>query len=225
MAHSPVSNKIKVMVVDDEELYSDLLRIGLSQLDQLEVIGVFQNGKSALDAAPQLKPDVAILDIELGTQLNGIQVGIQLRRQLPDIGIVLLSNHGDPQFLSGLPEEVLGEWSYLLKKSASNVVSLARVIEGAADGYVVMDAEISKNINIREGGLLAKLTPRQREILALIAQGLNNEAIAGELHLSEKSVENQINAIYQQTNLKRDDSSMQPRVKAVLMYLEEMFRL
>ena len=76
MAHSPVSNKIKVMVVEDEELYSDLLRIGLSQLDQLEVIGVFQNGESALDAAPQLKPDVAILDIELGTQLNGIQVGI-----------------------------------------------------------------------------------------------------------------------------------------------------
>ena len=149
MAPPPVSNKIKVMVVEDEELYSDLLRIGLSQLDQLEVIGVFQNGKSALDAAPQLKPDVAILDIELGTQLNGIQVGIQLRRQLPDIGIVLLSNHGDPQFLSGLPKEVLGGWSYLLKKSASNVVSLARVIEGAADGYVVMDAEISKNINIR----------------------------------------------------------------------------
>ena len=225
MAHPPVSNKIKVMVVEDEELYSDLLRIGLSQLDQLEIIGVFQNGKSALDAAPQLKPDVAILDIELGPQLNGIQVGIQLRRKLPDIGIVLLSNHGDPQFLSGLPKEVLGGWSYLLKKSASNVVSLARVIEGAADGYVVMDAEISKNINIREGGLLAKLTPRQREILALIAQGLNNEAIARELHLSEKSVENQINAIYQQTNLKRDDPSMQPRVKAVLMYLEEMFRL
>ena len=72
MAHPPVSNKIKVMVVEDEELYSDLLRIGLSQMDQLEVIGVFQNGKSALDAAPQLKPDVAILDIELGTQLNGI---------------------------------------------------------------------------------------------------------------------------------------------------------
>ena len=225
MAHTEFSNKTKVMIVEDEELYSDLLRVGLSQLNQLEVVGVFRDGESALGSAPQLKPDVVILDIELGTQLNGIQVGVQIRRQLPKVGIVLLSNHGDPHFLSALPEEALGGWSYLLKKSASNVISLARVIQGAADGQVIIDPEISQNIKIRKDGLLARLTPRQRDILALIAQGLNNEAIAGELHLTEKSVENQINSIYQQTNSERNNPSMQPRVNAVLLYLEEMFKL
>ncbi len=213
--------KVKVMILEDEALYRDLLRTALMQHGRFEVVGAFADGEAALEAAPRLRPDVAIHDIELGRPMNGIQVGILLRRQMPGLGIVLLSNHDDPHFIDSIPRDVIGGWSYLLKKTVSDVASLARAIEGAVSGFVVVDPQILRGLRPREQGLLAKLTPRQTEILSLIAQGFSNAAIAQQLVLSEKSVENQINVIYQQLDLRRTNSSVQPRVMAVLTYLRE----
>lgn len=213
--------KIKLVLVEDEDLYRDLLRIVLSQHPRFEVLGTFADGESALQAIPELKPDVAILDIELRGGLNGIQLGMLLRRRLADLGIVLLSNHGDPSFVASLPVEVLGGWSYLLKKSVSDAGALGRAIEGAAARLVVLDPQLVTGLRPREGGSLARLTPRQREILGLIAQGFSNGAIAKRLVLAEKSVENQINLLYQQLGIDRSHSSMHPRVKAVLLYLQD----
>ncbi|MDA1188196.1 MAG: LuxR C-terminal-related transcriptional regulator, partial [Chloroflexi bacterium] len=93
---------------------------------------------------------------------------------------------------------------------------------GAASGFVVLDPQIVTGMQPKSGGLVSKLTPRQREVLGLIAQGFTNASIAQQLYLSEKSVENQINAIYHQLEIARDtEVSMQPRVKAVLTYLQE----
>jgi DNA-binding NarL/FixJ family response regulator len=210
---------VRVMIVEDEDLYRDLLRVVLSQHPRMAVVGAFANGESALGEAAALAPEVAILDIELRGGMNGIQLGLLLRRHLPGLGIVLLSNHGDPEFIASLPQEVIAGWSYLLKKSVSDVESLGRAIEGAVAGFVVLDPQLVTGLRPRGGSKHAQLTPRQREILALIAQGLTNRAIAGRLILAEKSVENQINAIYQQLGIDREDTSVQPRVKAVLIYL------
>jgi len=212
---------IRVMLVEDEDLYRDLLRVVLSHQSRMDVIGSFADGESALREAEALAPQVAILDIELRGGMNGIQLGLALRRRLPGLGVVLLSNHGDPEFIASLPQEVIAGWSYLLKKSVSDVASLRRAIEGAVAGFVVLDPQLVIGLRPRRGSRHAGLTPRQREILALIAQGLTNSAIARELHLADKSVENQINAIYQQLGIDREDTSVQPRVKAVLIYLQE----
>ncbi len=221
MPDQDAQRKIRVVMVEDENLYRDLLRIVLSQHALFDIVGAFPDGKSVLAAAPSLKPQVAMLDIELGSSMNGIQVGLRLRELLPKIGVILLSNHEDPYFLTSVPREAVAGWSYLLKKSVSDVGALTRAIEGAAAGFVVLDPQLVSGRQPRAKGLLGRLTPRQREILSLIAQGFTNAAIAQRLGLSEKSIENQTTLLYQQLEIDRSDSSVQPRVRAVLRYLSE----
>lgn len=222
MADSLKEKKLKVVIVEDEHLFRDLLRVSLSQSGRIEVVGDFADGESALDGAPALRPDVAILDIELRRDgLNGIQTGLLLKQQQPDLGIVLLSNHREPAFLSSLTEGELAGWSYLLKGSVTDVDSLARAIVGAAEGYVILDPQLIRRSRPRPEEPLARLTPRQLEVLELIAQGWSNTAIGGRLAISRKSVENQINAIFQILGIEKDDISVQPRVRAVLKYLQQ----
>lgn len=212
--------QVRTIIVEDESLFRDLLRIALSQ-HSLEVVGAFADGPSAVEAGPRLNPQVAILDIELGGRLNGIEVGLLLRQKLPQMGVVLLSNHGDPECLASLPQNIISGWSYLLKKSVTDVDTLARAIEGAAAQLVVLDPHLVVGRRPRVEGSVAGLTPRQREILGLIAQGFTNSAIASRLLVAEKTVENQINQVYQQLGLDRSQSALHPRVQAVLLYLRE----
>ncbi len=222
MANGDNAQVIRLVLVEDESLFRDLLRVALSQYQDIEVLETFATGAAALDAVPHLSPHVAILDIDLGGSPNGVQVGIRLRRQMPDLGIVLLSNYGDPEFVASLPREVTSGWSYLLKTAIGDTESLVRAIRGAAAGLVVLDRDlVSKVQQQKNSHVLNKLTSRQREILELIAQGFTNAAIAEKLVISVKSVENQINALYQELEIDRTDSSLQPRVKAVLLYLQE----
>src|SRR5690606_19563208 len=112
--------------------------------------------------------------------MNGIEVGFKLRDAMPDLGIVLLSNHRDPAMLSSLRHGRLTGWSYLQKKSVSNVDALKRAIEGAAEGLVVLDHQLVTECEPKADSRLAQLTPRQLDILELIAQGYTNAGI-GEL--------------------------------------------
>lgn len=210
--------KLRVILVEDEPLFRDLLRVSL-QSAGLEVVGDFAGGEAALARAASLRPHVAILDIELGGGMNGIQAGRLLRRQLTDLGIVLLSNHHDPAFLASVPPEEIAGWSYLLKRSIGNVASVLRAVEGAAAGYVVLDPQLVQRARPKREGALTRLTPRQTEILQLIAQGFSNAGIAKRLARSRKTVENQINALYDALDTDPSDMSAHPRVKAVLTYL------
>ncbi len=213
--------RTRVVIVEDEGLYRDLLSVALGQHRRLEVVGAFGDGPSALASVPALGPHVAMLDIELGGAMNGIQLGLSLRRQLPDLGIVLLSNHQDPHFLTSVPRTAIAGWSYLLKKSVGDLHALSRAIEGAAAGFVVLDPQLVVGASPRAASPLSQLTARQQEILHLIAQGFTNAAIAERLSLAEKTVENQINLLYQQLKIDREDPTLQPRVKAVLTYLRD----
>ncbi len=219
MVFSEKKEKTRVMIVEDEALYRDLLSVALSQHPRLEVVGAFADGESALSAALRLRVDVAMLDIELRGALNGIEVGMKLRRLLPAMGIVLLSNHRDPQFLASIPRGDIAGWSYLLKKSVGDLDALGRAIDGAAAGFVVLDPQLLAGDSQR-GATLGSLTSRQQDILHLIAQGFTNTAIADRLGLAEKTVENQINLLYQQLGIDRGDPTLQPRVKAALIFLE-----
>ena len=225
IARMPGDEPLRLALVEDEPLYRDLLRIALDQRPGLMVAAAYGDADSALGGIPDLKPDVAMLDIDLGGGgINGVQLGMKLRRTMPQLAIVLLSNHGDPEFVASLPEEVRAGWSYLLKKSVNDVDVLGRTVSGAAAGLTVLDPQLVAGMRgrPRKQGLLSRLTPRQTEILELIAQGFSNASIAERLVLAEKSVENQINLLYQQLEIDRATSGVQPRVKAVLTYLDEM---
>jgi DNA-binding NarL/FixJ family response regulator len=214
--------RIRVALVEDEPLFRGLLQHYFSQHSRLEVVGAYADGTSALDGVLSVNADVVTLDVELPGQVDGIQTGLALRRQLPGLGIVILSNHADPRFLGSLTPEAISGWSYLLKKSVSDIQTLDRAVEGAAAGTVTLDPAIVAGMRPKRGGLLERLTRRQREIIALVAQGLTNAAIAEQLVLAEKSVENQLTVIYGELGIDRRDAdpSVHPRVSAVLAYLK-----
>ncbi len=213
-------DKITIVIAEDEDLYRDLLSNALSSVPAFQVIAALAEANEAQKAIFDRRPHVAILDIELKGGVSGLQIGLTVKSQLPDVGVVWLSNHAEPYFAVSLAREVTAGWGYLLKRSVSDIGSLARAIEGAARGLVVLDPDIVRGIPKKVAGDLANLTPRQREILAQMAQGYTNAGIAQGLYITEKSVENQINQIYQRLEIDRQNSSLQPRVRAVLKYLE-----
>jgi DNA-binding NarL/FixJ family response regulator len=224
MLSRAADRRIRVAVVEDEPLFRSLLVRALELDPRFEVVGDWSDGPSALNAAAEARPEVVTLDIELPGRVDGIQLGFALRQQLPGLGIVLLSNHDDPRFVGAVAEDANAGWSYLLKRSVRDVEALGRAVAGAAAGEVVVDPQLLVGLKPRRGGQLERLTSRQREILALLAQGLTNATIAERLVLAEKSVENQLTAIYSELGIDRRASAAHPRVSAVLIYLRESRR-
>ena len=194
-----------------------MLRISLASLPDLE-IGA---GNAALRVTKELKPDVILMDIE-GTEPNGIETGRLIKKDDPSTGIVILSVHKDKEYISNLSREEVSGWSYLLKQSVGDTATLGRAIEGSASGLVVLDPEVVRGLKPRQGSFASRLTPRQLEVLSLMAQGYNNVAIAENLVLGPKSVENYINAIYQELSLSQGDH-IHPRVSAVLSFLQDSY--
>lgn len=216
-----MAESVRVMIVEDQDLFREMLALSLSQSDSIQVVGAFPDAATALEGAPALMPDVALLDIELPGAMNGVQLGRRLRRLWPKVGIVLLSSHVDPAFLAAVPDAEIAGWSYLLKNSVRDLSAVLRAALGAAQGMVVLDPALLQGAPAREGGALAGLTPRQQEILQLIAAGYSNQAVADHLGLTVKTVENQINRLYQELGVDRGDGAIQPRVMAVLTYLRD----
>ena len=122
--------------------------------------------------------------------------------------------------MSTLPLQESPGWSYLLKQSAPDVATVVRAIQGSVAGMVVLDPAVVEALMPARGSTVSRLTPRQQEVLELIAQGFTNAGIAEHLGLAEKSIESYVNAIYQQLQIsgRRDVHS---RVKATLYYLEQ----
>ncbi len=211
---------IRVMIVEDEGLFRDMLRISLSGMPNLKVVDAVADGNAAIETTNRLEPDVILMDIELGCEPNGITTGHMIKADHPDTGIVILSSHRERQYLNLIAAEETSGWSYLLKQSVTDSGSLGRAIEGAASGLVVMDPTVVNSMKPRKGSLTAGLTPRQQEVLNMMAQGYYNSAIAEKLVLGTKSVENYINAIYQELTLSHN-GPLHPRVQAVLSYLRD----
>lgn len=211
--------RIRVLVVDDEPLFRDLVRQTLASEPRLDVVGVAEDGENALRLAQDLRPDAVLMDIELPGALDGIEAARRIKEQRPATGIVILSAHRDRRYVTSLPLESHG-WSYLLKQSVPDVATLVRTIEGTVNGMVVLDPAVVAALRPRPGTMIERLTPRLREVLAFIAQGYNNAGIAGRLGLTEKSVETYINIINQELQLS-GEPGINARVKATLLYLRE----
>lgn len=218
---------LRVLVVEDEPLFRDLVVSSLER-QGLAVIGSTGSTLEALRLLEAHRPDVALLDIHLGEQApgtpqNGVQLALEMRNRQAEIGTVFLSNHRELEFLRGLEAGSMGGWSYLLKKSVRSINALIRAVEGAADGMVVLDPELLSGAARR--GKLAQLTERQYEVLVLIAQGLSNAAIADQLSLSVRTIDNQTSTIYELLGVDLSDTCVQPRVQAVLIFLSETRRI
>ena len=211
---------LKILIVEDEPLFREMLRHTLDAELGLDVVGVATDGESAVAMAAEMNPDAVIMDIELPGEMDGIDAALKIKERRLDTGIVILSVHKDRRYVSSLPLSETHGWAYLLKQNVPDMASVLRAIQGSVDGMVVLDPEVVESLQPKQGSLAAKLTPRHRQVLELIAQGFNNTAIAQRLTLTEKSVETYINAIYQVLQIPGEEG-VHSRVKATLVYLED----
>jgi DNA-binding NarL/FixJ family response regulator len=211
---------IKVLIVENEGLLRDMLKISLSSIPNLEVVDAVSDGAAAIAAASRLAPDVILMDIELGGEPDGITAGQAIKQEHAGVGIIVLSAHEEQEYVELVSKDDFSGWSYLLKQSVNDAGTLVRAIEGVASGLVVMDPNVVNGMRPRQDSLSGKLTPRQQDVLAMMAQGYNNGTIAEKLFLGTKSVENYTNTIYQELGL-TDNGPLHRRVQAVLSYIRD----
>jgi DNA-binding NarL/FixJ family response regulator len=205
-----------------------LLREGISRLieadAELELVGVASNLPELLALVVEHEPDVVVTDIRMpptGTD-EGIQAASWLREHQPKVGVVVLSQYTAPAYALALLEEGSAGRAYLLKEQVAGANELVQTIRIVAGGGSVIDplvVDVLVQARARHHKSdLEWLTPRESEILAEMAQGKSNGAIAKSLNVSERAVEKHSNAIFSKLGLS-EERDLNRRVKAVLLYL------
>lgn len=196
----------------------------MAQAEQIEVVRFVEDRDSLLAAVAEEHPDAVLTDIRMpptGTN-EGIQVAHELRTSDPDVGVVVLSKFADASYALALLESGSSGRAYLLKERVSEPDELTAAIQAVARGESVIDPKVvevlvrARTVDARSP--LAELTPRERDVLAELAQGKSNAAIARSLVLTKRAVEKHINAIFMKLNLAAPDD-VSRRVKAALVYL------
>lgn len=179
----------RVLLADDHTLLLEGIRLMLTP--QFDLVGCVQDGQAVLAAAEKLKPDVILMDISMPV-LNGIEAARQLRKIVPSPKLIFLTMHGD----SGYVTEAFraGASGYLLKRSAATelITAIREVLKGHqyVSPLVTPNAlELLIGSSKRESNFANSPTPRQREVLQLVAEGRNRKEIAETLHISVKTVE------------------------------------
>src|SRR3954469_14063084 len=217
---------VAIALADD----SLIVREGVGQIlatePEMRVVASCGDLPSLLAAVESEHPDVVVTDIRMPPTSTdeGIQVAAQLRESHPDIGVVVLSNYAEPAYALALMDSGSAGRSYLLKERVHHSAQLLSAIESVAAGGSVMDPKIVEPLIAAkaraERSPLAELTPREHEVLAQIAQGKSNGAIAEELVLTKRAVEKHINSIFLKLNL-ADAEDVSKRVKATLVFLAD----
>ena len=212
---------MRVVIAEDLAL----LRDGLTRLLQafdFEVVGSVDNGPSLLPALMNHRPDVAVVDVRLPPTFTdeGLQAAVAARTELPGLPILVLSQHVEQLYARELLTDGAGGVGYLLKDRVSNVGQFIDAVRRVADGGTVMDPEVVAQLlaRRRRDDPLADLTPREREVLASMAEGRSNAAIATKLFVTEKAISKHINNIFSKLGLPPSDDDNR-RVLAVLAYL------
>lgn len=214
-----VPEAVPVVIVDDEDLFRDLLSTVLSETGKVAVLGAYPDAEAAIEATRRLHPKVVVLDIELRGALNGIHAGLLIRQEFPDIGIVWLSAYKRPYLPVSFQQQTTSGWAYLLKQSGTDVTAIVAAIEAVAKGFVVLDSQIADSMNRLLNTWIPMLSPPQYDVLSLMAHGFGNAAVAKALGLSEKSVDGIVNQIYHHLQLNRRTAAKHRRVETVLHYL------
>lgn len=213
-------------VAEDSYVIREFLTATLSAAPEIELVAVCTNGKELQTAIESWDPEVVVTDIRMppsGAE-EGIRIASTLRSTHPDVGVVVLSQYAEPAYALSLLEEGTGGRAYLLKERIRNKEQLIGAIEAVAQGGSVIDPLIvDVLIEARSRAAksqLSQLTPRERELLAEIAAGKSNGAIAESLVLTKRAVEKHVNSIFSKLNLP-DTQDVSRRVKATLIFLAE----
>jgi DNA-binding NarL/FixJ family response regulator len=218
------------VIAEDHYLVREGTRKLLEDSGEVDVLAAVGNASELLDAVRRFAPDAAITDIRMPPShgFEGIEASHQIRADHPGIGVVVLSQHADPEYAAELLKHGASGLAYLLKDRLGEVDELIRALRAViAGGSVIDPAVVESLLNHRardERSPLNKLSPRELEVLREMAQGKANRGIGEALQLSESSVEKYVHSILMKLDIARE-SQAHRRVLAVLTFLRESGRL
>jgi DNA-binding NarL/FixJ family response regulator len=212
---------MRVVIADD----AVLLREGAARLLEeagCEVVAQAGDADDLLRKVRAHKPDVAIIDVRMppGNEDDGLKAALTIRDELPDVGILLLSQYIEDRYLAQLLAQGADGVGYLLKDRIAEVERLSEAVQRVAAGGSVLDPEVVAHMlgRARQDSPLDALTGRERQVLELMAEGRTNRAIAAELFISERGIERHVTSIFAKLGLPTTEQDHR-RVLAVLAYL------
>ena len=217
---------IRVALAEDNLLVREGLRQLLATAPEIDVVAVCADRDSLLEAVAAERPDAVVTDIRMPptNKDEGIEVAARLRQTSPSTGVVVLSQFADAAYALRLFDQGSSGRAYLLKERVSDLEQLVRAIQEVVRGGSVVDPRVVESLitarSRKKESALESLTPRETDVLAQVAEGKNNAAIAAALFLTERGVEKHINAIFSKLGLS-EQVDLHRRVKAALIYLME----
>lgn len=217
--NSPATG-LRLVIADD----SVLLREGLVRLfDEagFVTVGAYGDADTLLESIGSLAPDVAVLDVRMPPTFRdeGVRAALTLRATHPEIGVLLLSQYVEGTYAQELLASGQGGTGYLLKDRIASLDELRDAVTRVADGGTVLDPQVVRELLVRRTDPLASLTPREREVLQLMAEGRTNAGIAQRLVIGVGAVEKNVTSIFQKLSLE-DSGDDHRRVLAVLAFLQ-----
>ncbi len=214
---------MRVVVADD----STLLREGLVRLLEeggLEVVGQAGDAEELLRKVRAHKPDVAVVDVRMPPTHTdeGLRAAREIRAELPQVSVLVLSQYVEVAYARELLAESAEGLGYLLKDRVADVEALTDAVRRVGDGGSALDPEVVSQMlgRRRDDDPLEQLTPREREVLGLMAEGRSNGAIAAELVVTERAVEKHVTGIFSKLDLAASSEDHR-RVLAVLRFLDQ----
>jgi DNA-binding NarL/FixJ family response regulator len=191
MASAP--DPIRVLLCDDHAVVRDGLERLLENAEQIEVVGTAADGQEGLEVALDTRPHVILMDVSM-PRLDGIAATLAILAELPDTRIIMLTSFAETQrVLDAIDAGAVG---YVLKDSDG--AEVVRAVRAAAIGDSPLDPRAARAVLMRRAAPKAMLTPRERDVLSLLASGLSNKVIAIRLGISEATVKAHLTRVYQQ---------------------------
>jgi DNA-binding NarL/FixJ family response regulator len=218
---------IRVVIAEDSYLIRESLSQMLGSEPGFEVLAVCADADELNASIERLDPDVVITDIRMPPSEGeeGIRIAQRLRRTRPQTGVVVLSQYAEPAYALALLDDGAEGRSYLLKQNLRDRRELLDTVAEVAAGGSRVDAQVVEVLVRSHAGRadspLAELTPRERELLAEIAKGKSNEAIAKSLVITKRAVEKHVNSIFLKLGLGQAEGLSSRRVTAALMFLAD----
>lgn len=210
---------MRVVIAED----SVLLRDGLTRLfasRDIEVVAAVGDAATLLAAVGQHQPDLLVADVRMPPDFTdeGLRAALQVRQRWPRVGVLVLSQYVEERYATKLLAGHTSRIGYLLKDRIADVDEFVAAARRVAGGGTVLDPEVVSQLLVRRTDPLDRLTPREHDVLALMAEGRSNAGIAATLVVSESAVAKHVNSIFTKLGLTAADSDHR-RVLAVLRFL------
>jgi DNA-binding NarL/FixJ family response regulator len=210
---------VRVVVVEDNPILAEGIRLLLTEAG-FEVASIVTDAEAFITAVEEHRPDVTVVDVRLPPTFTdeGLRAAIAVRRSWPGQPVLVFSQYVEEVYAAELLAAGSEGVGYLLKDRVSRVEEFLDALRRVAAGGTVLDPEVVSQLLVRRSSPLERLTPREREVLALMAEGLGNAEIAGRLVVTEAAVHKHVGNVFAKLDLAPGDSGHR-RVLAVLAHL------